>query len=399
MSYRVFPLFDRRPEKDPDPGAAVDYHQAHRVTRVETGQAVASIEPLKEGEGDSPDGFVIDNPEDIFTSSVELAEEKGRKLVVRSRKAGFPALENGKISIHDFLSIAGDVNFRTGNIDCPGDVVIKGSIMAGFKVSAANLTVAGNIENARIECSENLICHGGIVACQEYPLVCDGSLWCKYLENSHIEAKKNVFIAKSSLHSTIRAGGNITLCHKDSVLVGGRSEAGNSLYSEILGAKWATPTEVILGCDPFLAKELDQARSRLEEVESEFNQLRERIEQINIFLQHEDGEVIPAEAHRLQEERELTENKLGYLKTKLDQARQDCLAIEEKISAFKRANSDCRLQITSRIFSGVQLTIRDAAIRIEDESGAITLVNPPDSDEIVTEGAETSLTPPDQTQQ
>ena len=381
MSYRVIFHFGRHADEKPDPGATIDYHRAHQAVRIEPGQPLAHLEPIDPSATSTTD-LTVEKPEDLLSPAVELCEE-GSQLLIRSRREGFPVFADGKITINDFLAISGDVNFRTGNIDCPGDVVVNGSIMSGFSVRAHNLTVTGSIENARVECRGNLVCHGGIVACQDNPLVCGANLWCKYLENSYIEAGKNIFIAKSSLHSDIRARKNIILCHQDAVLVGGCSAAGNSLYTAVLGAKWATPTEVILGCDPFLTRKLLQAQAELAEVESEIADLQGRIEQINTFLQHEDGEVTPAEAHRLQEERELTENKLGFLETKLNQARRQCEDLENRVAEFKSANSDCILQVTTHLFSGVHLVIRDAEKRIEEESGKVVLTNPEASEEIV----------------
>jgi uncharacterized protein (DUF342 family) len=381
MSFRVIFHFGRQAGEKPDPGATIDYHRAYQAVRIKRGQPLAHLEPSDPSVASTSD-LMVEKPEDLLSPAVELYKD-GSQLLIRSLREGFPVFEGGKITINDFLAIAGDVNFRTGDIDCPGDVVVNGSIMSGFSVRADNLTVTGSIENARVECRGNLICHGGIVACQDHPLICGANLWCKYLENSYIEAGKNIFIAKSSLHSDIRARNNIILCRKDAVLVGGRSEAGNSLYTAILGAKWATPTEIILGCDPFLTRKLAQARAEMAEVEKEIADLQDRIEQINTFLQHEDGGTTPAEAHRLQEERELTENKLGFLETKLSRARQQCGDLEDQVAEFKSTNSDCILQVTTHLFSGVQLTIRDAEKRIDEESEKVVFSNPEAGEEIV----------------
>lgn len=392
MPYRVTLLFGKKPDNDPDSREAVDHYRSSIANRISVGQILAQLHPLTAVESNpaskstssNSNSFIIQNKTDIISSAVELAEDDGQ-LVVVSKKNGFPSLAEQQIVVHKNLTIEGDINFRTGNVDCPGDLLIKGSIMSGFKVKAENLTVIGSIENAEVECRGNLICAGGIVACQDHPLICGDNLWCKYLENSHLEVKNSIFIAISSLHSFLKAGNSIVLCHSSAVLVGGKSEAGNSLYSGILGAKWATPTEIILGCEPFLAKKLDEHCLQLKKIETELEELHERVEQINTFLQHEEGETTRHDAHRLQEERGLLESKLNYIKQKHSTNLTKRDELESRIEAFKKANINCSLNASKHLFSGIRLTIKDAKTRIEEESLTTTLTIDEEQNEIATQ--------------
>ena len=389
MPYRVTLRFNKDPENKPDSSEAVDHYRSNVVNKVSPGQVLAQLHPLAAEESDSPaesdstDIFTIRNKADIISPAVELSENNGQ-LEVISKKNGFPALVNQQIFVHQHLTIDGDINFHTGNINCPGNLLIKGSIMAGFKVKAENLTVIGSIENAEVECRGNLVCAGGIVACQDYPLLCGANLWCKYLENSRIEVKNNIFISGSSLHSFLKAGNNIVLCHNSAVLVGGKSEAGNSLYSGALGAKWATPTEVVLGCEPFLAKNLEDHCRQFEKLETELDALKERVDQINTFLQHEEGKTTRHDAHRLQEERELLESKLSFVIHKHKTALSKHNELENQIAEFKMANADCILHVSKQLFSGIRLTIKDAETRIEEESSSIPIIMLEQNGEIVT---------------
>lgn len=386
MSYLVTLSFGKDPENKLDSREAVDHYRSSIANQVTSGQILARLEPAtrENSEPQAGDKLIILDKSDIVSSTVELSEDDGQ-IVVISKEDGFPALENRKIVINQNLIVDGDINFRTGNIDCPGDLLIKGSIMSGFKVRAENLTVTGSIENAEVECSGDLVCAGGIVACQDYPLLCGANLWCKYLENSHIEVKNNIFIAGSSLHSFLKAGSNIVLCHSSAVLVGGKSEAGNSFYSGSLGAKWATPTEVVLGCEPFLAKNLEDHCHQLEKVETELDELQERVDQINIFLQHEEGQTTRHDAHRLQEERELLENKLSFVSQKHKTTLSKINDLENQITDFKKTNRNCVLHVSKQLFSGIRLTIKDAETRTEDESSSITIIMHEQDGEIVTQ--------------
>lgn len=381
MPYLVTLSFGKDPGTQLDSREAVDHYRSNIANPVTSGQILARLEPLTSGkhEPNSPNKFTIQDKTEIASPTVELSEDDG-ELVIISKENGFPTLENKKIVINKSLIIDGDINFRTGNIDCFGDLLIKGSIMSGFKVRAQNLTVTGNIENAEVTCREDLVCAGGIVACQDQPLLCGANLWCKYLENSRIEVKKNIFISGSSLHSFLKAGNSIVLCQSAAVLVGGKSEAGNSLYSGSLGAKWATPTEIILGCEPFLAKNLEKHRLEVEKLETELSELTERIDEINKFLQHEEGQTTPHAAHRLQEERELVESKLSFVTQKHIAALNQSNDLEREIANFKMTNNNCDLHISKQLFSGVSLAIKGAEFRTQEKISMPIIVREQDGE-------------------
>ncbi len=387
MPYRVTQLFGKDLQPVPDSSAAVDYYHSNLATPVTCGQALARLDPIPQ-ETDSTtdyelsrDNFIINEPADIISATVELSENSSELLVI-SCKDGFPALVNKKIVVYNRLVIDGDINFHTGNIDCPGDLLVNGSIMAGFKVKADNLTVNGSIENAEIVCHGNLICSGGIVACNDFPLICDGSLWVKYIENSNLEIKNDLFISGSSLHNSIKVAGSVVLCHDSAILVGGKCEAGHSLYSGVIGAKWATPTEIVIGCDPFLTQKLKNHCQNLEKIATELDELRNRIEQINTYLQHEEGKTTSKEAHKLQEERELLESKSSFITQKQNTALKKREQLEQQIDEFKKQNLNASLYVATQLFSGVHLTIKDATTRIDEEATGVTVLGEVD-DEIV----------------
>jgi len=385
MPYRVTQLFGKDLQPVPDSSAAVDYYHSSLATPATCGQALARLDLIAQ-ETDSTadyklsrDDFIITEPADIISTTVELSENSNELLII-SRKDGFPALVNKKIVVSDRLVIDGDINFHTGNIDCPGDLLVNGSVMAGFKVKAENLTVNGSIENAEVVCLGNLICSGGIVACNDFPLICNGSLWAKYIENSNLEIKNDLFISGSSLHNSIKVAGSIVLCHDSAILVGGKCEAGHSLYSGVIGAKWATPTEIIIGCDPFLTQKLKNHCQNLEKIATELDELRNRTEQINTYLQHEEGKTTSKEAHELQEERELLESKSSFITQKQNTALKKREQLEQQIDEFKKSNLNASLYVANQLFSGVNLTIKDATTRIDEEATGVTILSEVDEE-------------------
>ncbi|MCK5682215.1 DUF342 domain-containing protein [bacterium] len=380
MPYRVTQLFRKDPNSEPDSDSTVDHYRSDITESVTCDQPLASLQlvppdtPLSPAHQKSLDDFVIEKKTDLISATVELTEKSGELLVI-SKKNGFPSIVNNQIVVYEQLVIDGDINFHTGNIECPGDLLVKGSIMSGFKVKAKNLTVNGSIENAEVVCQGNLICRGGIVACNDFPLSCGGSLWAKYIENSNLEVKNNLFISGSSLHSSFKVTGSIILCHDKAILVGGKCEAGHSLYSGVVGAKWATPTEIILGCNPFLEQKFKNHCQYLEKIDTELDEIRTRVEQINTYLQHEEGQTTTKEAHKLQEERALLESKSNFTTQKHKNALRERDKLEDQIEKFKKSNANAILYVANHLFSGVSLTIKDAKAVIEEECRGVTILS------------------------
>src|SRR5208337_5226117 len=85
--------------------------------------------------------------------------------------------------VDEVLDILGDVDLRVGNIDFPGDVVIRGEIRDGFAVKAGkSILCTGVIGAARIECGGNLVSQRGIVGREKAVIKAGGAVEAKFLE-------------------------------------------------------------------------------------------------------------------------------------------------------------------------------------------------------------------------
>ncbi|MBN2705570.1 MAG: DUF342 domain-containing protein [Deltaproteobacteria bacterium] len=366
MPYLLSLKFGIDTQNNPATAAHFDHYQSHVPEPVARGRLLAIMTPVAAGTLSQGSAIIIADPEQIGGPCVEIREENGQYSVF-SRIAGFPAFTGERLCVSPDLRIAGDVNFHTGNIDCDGDLLVEGSILAGFKVSAKQLTVNGTIENAEISCSGNLVCKGGIVGCQDRALKCGGSLWCKYVENSSLEVKQNIFISGSCLHSRMLAGGNIVLCRDGSVLVGGRSEAGQAIFASIYGARRATPTELKTGNDPFLARDAVVLRDRQEELEKQLSELNERRLEIETFFSLNPAAEIPA---GLREEQEIVNGRIAHKSARLAEMQARRQRLQQTAAAFRQRYPEPRIVVCEHIFSGVHLEIGAVATRLEDEGPA-----------------------------
>jgi len=343
----------------------IDYHEQHLVENVVDRQVLARIKPLSEDDfpkavdTETQQFFVVEDPSELLGENVTIPQEDPHIIV--STTNGYVKVENNRIEVHDTLIIDGDVNFKTGNLTFIGKIIVRGSVFSGFSVKAKQLIVEGSIENARIDIDEDLIVRGGIIACQNQGVYCGGTVLTKYIENSRIEARGNIFIEKSSLHSQLTTNGSIIFLHEPGVIVGGSCQVKNSIYAKIIGAKWATPTKISLGVDPFLIQKSLKLEEAISAKQEELKAHQDRLEEIQLFFEQE--QVSKEEAAELREEQELLQAKLVYLNEQLLQERESLNSLKEKIKLDQEVNTNCRLYAFDTLFPGVEITIKESSLK------------------------------------
>ena len=367
MSYRITLYSQTHHRKPIENSQQIDYHEQHFIENVVDRQVLARIKPLSEdyfpesSEVEKQQFFVVEDLSDFLGENVAIPEEDPQIIV--STTNGYVTVDNNRIEVRDTLDIDGDVNFKTGNLTFIGKIIVRGSVFSGFSVKAKQLIVEGSIEGAHIQIDEDLIVRGGIIACQEKGVYCGGTILTKYVENSRIQARGNIFIEKSALHSQLITANSIIFLHEPGVIVGGSCQAKNSIYAKIVGAKWATPTKISLGVNPFLLQERDKQEECIRKIEKDYQTLQDRLEEIHLFFEQEHEQVDRKETEELQEEQELLQAKLLYLDEELREEQKSLTTQEERIKLEQEINSNCRLYAFDTLFPGVEITIKDSSIK------------------------------------
>jgi uncharacterized protein (DUF342 family) len=133
---------------------SVDYKKWDNIRQVNEGEVICTRIPPTPG---IPGISVFGHPlsptpgEDYALPSginTKITDEE-TKLVAAIN--GFLYRQERDICIGDIYIIKGDVNFKTGNIEYSGDILVKGNVNAGFSVVAdGNVSIEGLVESAHI---------------------------------------------------------------------------------------------------------------------------------------------------------------------------------------------------------------------------------------------------------
>ncbi|HAA90269.1 MAG: Putative polymerase [Thermoanaerobacterales bacterium 50_218] len=345
----------------------VDYYNLRLVFNVEKGQILATKVPATPGEpGVTVTGKQLpprpgrDKPLRPGRNT-ELTDEGG---VLIATSPGHVVMEENKISVHSVYFVAGDVDFSTGNVDFVGSVQIRGGIKFGFTVRAeGDVEVGETVEGGSIIAGGNVVVRGGIRGQGKGKVVAGGSVFARFLEKADVQAGGDVVVGEAIMHSTVQAGGKISVSGKKGLIVGGLCRAGGDIEARIIGSNLATVTQLEVGVKPELRESHERVEKEIEKLEKQLDQVEKTLSFINKLLKA--GRELP------QEKRDLLQ--------KLVQARKQILArieelkleeeeLQEKLNTLEKG----RVKVRDVVFPGVVVKIGQNVYYVRDQLHYVT---------------------------
>ncbi|MBI2892523.1 MAG: DUF342 domain-containing protein [Deltaproteobacteria bacterium] len=254
----------------------IDFRDQGQFVAVARDQLLARLHPGKPG----TDGRDVRGRKIGATpaQTARLPEGSGTKvagagLELRAKRAGVLRTEPGRISVDELLRIAGDLDYRVGNIDCRGSVQIRGDVLPDFHIRAdGDVWIDGSIDSVEVKAGGTVHVGQGILRGSRVHAAMDVS--AGHLIESYVEAGRDVLVQREVLHSTVNAGGSV-LVRPGSAgdphagrIVGGAVRARLRLEAAVAGKKSGVATELVVGVDPLVAIRCLQLRAEAERLRS-----------------------------------------------------------------------------------------------------------------------------------
>ncbi len=332
IDYKFNTSDDKKVELKADEHGNVDHRAMNLVQSVEEGTLLAVKVPAVAGqEGMTCLGNKIPVKEgrDVPLPVGEnvKATEDGLGLVATI--SGQPVLRDGKVSVSAVYEVRGDVNFKTGNINFKGTVVITGNVMSDFVVSATeDVEINGNIEKALIEAGGDVRVRGGMYGLGDGKIVANGSITIRSIESGILESNTNIILQQSARNSTLLAGNDIMLNNPKGSITGGRAICGHHYDLANLGSPSFTETIVEIGVNPKLkqvyddlTKKLEDHKVQLERVTNNIKTLKSKADSLSDKEKDLLKKLVPA-FHTLKADIEAGTAKIAFLKDKMDKLTQ-----------------------------------------------------------------------------
>ena len=268
ITYR----YDKKVEIAPveDEHGFVDYKNLGLVRTVHKGDIIADITLPTEGSpgsdvrGKTLRQVVGKKAAYSVGTNTELSEDGTKIVALIDGNINF---KNNAFVIDNVVTIAGDVDASVGNISFVGDVVVKGEVMEGFKISSnANIIVAGNVNGAQLEADGDIIIKKG---CINSKVVAHGSVTINFCERSDIKCD-GTLTSSNFVICDVYCG---ELCVKGNTggLMGGKYTSLSSAELPNIGTKNYTPTMLTIGDNALLAEERDMLMKEIEKNQKSIN--------------------------------------------------------------------------------------------------------------------------------
>jgi len=111
---------------------------------------------------------------------------------------GFLYRQGQNICVGGVYTVKGDVNFKTGNIEYMGDVVVNGNVNMGFSVVAeGNISIEGLVEAANIKSKKgNVFLKGSVFGQNKANITAEKSIIAENIQDCTVKAGKTLTVRK-----------------------------------------------------------------------------------------------------------------------------------------------------------------------------------------------------------
>lgn len=335
----------------------VDYKNLGLIRTLHKGDVIATITMPTDGEpGTDVRGRqlrqIVGKKAKFTVGTNTSVTEDGLQIVVNAD--GNLNYRNGAFHIDQVVTINGDVDASVGNISFVGDVVVKGEVMEGFKISSnANIIVSGNVNGATLEADGDVIIKKG---CINSNVMAHGNITANFCEYSDINCDGDV-TSSNFVVCNVYCGGTISTKGNSGGLLGGKYTCLNSVAISNIGTKNYIPTQLTVGDNALLSEEKEAVMKQIEKCSENL----EKIILVIDFLKNKKKEKpLPPDKEEIlgtsRRQKVLINMEIGNLKKRIEE-------IDISLANRQYLTVECK----GYIYPGVKIIINDAVFKVEAE--------------------------------
>ena len=320
---------------------------------------------------------------------VETVEKKG-KLRFYSSRSGCVYDEAGSLQVRPEVQVGGDVDYNTGNIECKGDLIIRGTVRSGFTAKAeGNVIVGEGVENgAQIKAGRSVVVSKGIFG-QKTRVIAAQNITAQFVQDATLVCRGELEIGGYVYNASVRGGTVIVHGKGDrGGIVGGRVVARENVTSTIVGSEFGTSTQVVAGVDEELRRSLQKVNRGEEFCRIQIHKLKQSLNLSSVDARAIGEMVSRAPTTKRKGLRELGHKleKLVEMADKVESQKHDLLAKQESVAR------QASIRVESCLYPKVELFIGQSNKKTRDmiKSIALSLGNDGQIEAVPLEGQEVS---------
>jgi uncharacterized protein (DUF342 family) len=266
----------------PKGNSRINYHNYSPFVIVKKNQVLAKLRPRKPGqEGKNVHGDALP----FSTISPEGVSGAGNTRLeggfILSNIDGQLVTDKKTLLVQETLLIKGGVDYNTGNIVFPGDVMIEGPVSDGFKIySGGSITIKQTFDVTEAVTRGDLNVAGGIIGRGAGLLKAGGEIKTKFIENCKAAARKTIKVDSEIINSSVFTLEQIIMGDKGLIL-GCDVWAVHGIRAAGIGRKAGKATRIHCGVDFVKQQEKEKGNNRLRILAAKLAKLRELMEDPN----------------------------------------------------------------------------------------------------------------------
>ncbi|MDR2071751.1 MAG: FapA family protein [Treponema sp.] len=330
--------------------ARVDYREYSPFIIVKQNQVLAKLRPRKVGQdGKNVHGAMVPykviKPEGVeagentrFDGKFLIAEINGQLVQV-----------NRVMNVRDSLVIKGAVDYATGNIVFPGDVIIDGPVCDGFKIYAGgSVTIKQTFDVTDVITKADLNVAGGIIGRGRALVKAGGNLKTKFIDNCRVACRNSIFVDKEILNSRVFTMNTLEMGEK-SVILGSDVYAIHGIKAGNIGTRSGKPSQIHCGVDFTLQQEKEKSNNQMHMLAAKLGKLRELMD-------------APAAAGESPERR----IKMEQLRCRLEEEREKVSRRISEITAAITSDENAAVEVNGEIAPGTLIEICQIALFVTE---------------------------------
>lgn len=336
----------------------VDYKNKSPYIMVKKGEPLAKMVPEAPGTpGRNIAGEVLPAGEkDVvsFRPGENLLEKEN---VLYAGTHGRFEIREKVMSVNETLEIAANVDYSTGHIAFPGDVIIHGSVCDGFRVAAGkSIFVKQTMDATQVLSRGDLNVEGGIKGRGEGLVRVDGNVKAKFIENASVESHGPINVEKAVMHTTLNTLSTVDLGDAG-VLVGGELRAMAGIRVGHIGRPDSPAAIIRVGSDYIAERKLSSTRAQIDRLDVKLDKLKAKqtlsTEQQTLILQVEEV---------------------------LDKLKQS----EKELISRQHPNREALVTVFGKVMEGTDIHIAELSHRVGTQAEAVTFYYDPEGPRIAT---------------
>ena len=347
----------------------IDFKELNQIQNVVAGQPLAQKMPAERGKsGKTVFGRYLEatNGKDMEIPLGEnvKVDTDGRTVVAAVN--GQVLLVNGKITVEPVIEYPNGINIKTGNVSFLGTVIVKGNVDDGFDIKASgNIEVSGTVGSCNIQADGDIIVSQGVIGRDAGVIVCGGTLWAKFIQNTTVQSEQNVIVSDSIMNSNISAQKKILLRGKRAQITGGELFATELIAAKNIGSDGGgSETILSVGYDP-------KAKKRLEELLEMQNANLKELDDVELNITSLEN--MRKTRRSLPTEKEESLRSLMEKKTVLidenEKFNDEISQIQGRLRELKNVG---KVHASGTVYAGVKIFVRDEKDELKTDVKSVT---------------------------